>query len=170
MNSQGIYKCIAQNFSILTESERISNVGGIHQQNLTNQDVEIFIIEDQMCVFLPQNIDQHFPKIYHLDVRNTGLEAITSSQMKMFPKLKHLYIRNNPIEVLPANVFQFNPLLEFINLNDNKLKTIGENIFQSLSKLISLSIERNVCIDNFALQEEPLKELIDEVARKCSPK
>lgn len=95
MKINGIYKCKARNLSVRSEGERITEIDGEHQAQKTNSDVQIFIIENQVCHYLPKDLDLHFPKVYHLDVRNTGLKAVTSDDMKMFPMLKHLYIRNN---------------------------------------------------------------------------
>lgn len=167
MNIDGIYKCKAQNLDIQSDNERITGVSGEHKAQKANEDVQIFIIENQVCHYLPTDINRHFPKVYHLDIRNTGLKAVTGENMKMFPKLKHLYIRNNPIEALPANLFEHNPLVEFINLNDNRIKKVGTNVFEPLKKLISLDIERNDCIDDFAIQPEEMRKLIRRIARKC---
>lgn len=60
-------------------------------------------------------------------------------------------------------------MLEFINFDDNRIKLVGANVFEPLTKLVSLSVERNNCIDDFAMQEEPLKQLIRKIARECSP-
>lgn len=169
MKINGIYKCIAKDLIILSEHESINEIGGLHKAQKANKDVQIFIIENQVCNFLPKNINLHFPNIYHMDVRNSGLKAVSSERMKMFPKLRHLYFRNNPIEFLPENLFEHNPLLEFINLSDNRIKTVGRNLFEPLDKLVALNIERNVCIDGFAIEEEPLKNLKAEINTKCSP-
>lgn len=168
MKINGIYKCIAKNLTILSELERISSIGGFHKEQKTSEDVQILIIANQVCHYLPKSLNLHFPKIYHLDVRNSGLKGVNSEQMIMFPKLRHLYFRNNPIEVLPENLFQHNPLLEFIDLSDNRIKTVGRNIFEPLDKLVALNIERNVCIDGFAIEEESIKNLKSEINRKCS--
>lgn len=164
----GIYKCKALNVNIQLADEALIGVNGIHKVNKTTEDVQILIFENQVCHYLPTGIDLHFPKVYHFDVRNSGLKAVTREQMRMFPLLKHLYIRNNPIEVLPDHLFSHNPLLEFINLNDNRIKQVGVELFKPLTSLVSLSIERNDCIDGYALEEETLKNLITEVVRKCS--
>lgn len=168
MKINGIYKCIAANLSVYSEEERINSVGGLHTAEKVNEDVQILIIADQVCHYLPKDLNLHFPKVYHLDVRNSGLKAVDSERMRMFPKLKHLYFRKNPIEVLPLNLFEHNPLLEFINLSDNRIKAVGRNIFESLNKLTALNIERNACIDGFAIQEETLLKLKAEINRKCS--
>lgn len=167
MKINGIYKCKARNLSVRSEGERTTEINGEHQAQKTNSDVQIFIIENQVCHYLPKDLDLHFPKIYHLDIRNTGLKAVTSDDMKMFPMLKHLYIRNNEIEVLPNDLFHHNSLLEFINLNDNKIKQVGSNTFDGLPNLASLDIERNICIDDFALQEDAIKKFKKKIARSC---
>lgn len=164
----GIYKCKVRNLDIQLSNESVSDVIGSHKENKTKQNVQILIIENQVCHYLPSDINLHFPEVYHFDIRNSGLKVVTSEQMKMFPKLKHLYIRNNPIIIIPEQLFIHNPLLEFINLNHNKIKVVGSRVFEPLGKLISLSIEGNVCIDDFALEEDTLKKLITDVYRKCS--
>lgn len=164
----GVYKCKARNLNVQHVDEAVTGVTGVHKVNKTTEDVQILIVENQVCYYLPTGINLHFPKVYHLDVRNSGLKAVTSEQMRMFPLLKHLYIRNNPIEVLPGHLFSHNPLLEFINLNDNRIKQVGAEVFEPLIRLVSLSIERNDCIDEYALEEEALRNLIAEVGRKCS--
>lgn len=164
----GIYNCKARNLNVQLADEAVTGVNGIQKVNKTTEDVQILILENQVCYYLPTGFDLHFPKVYHLDVRNSGLKAVTSEQMGMFPLLKHLYIRNNPIEVLPDHLFAHNALLEFINLNDNRIKKVGAEVFEPLTRLVSLSIERNVCIDEYALEEEALRNLIADVGRKCS--
>lgn len=168
MKTKGIYKCKVRNLTIQSENETIREVNGEHKAHKANEDVQIFIIENQICHYLPKDLDLHFPKVYHLDVNNSGLKTVTSVEMSMFPKLRHLYIRSNPIEVLPEGLFQHNLLLEFINLNDNQIKQVGENIFEPLTQLVILSFERNICFDGFAIQEEPLRKLKLEIIRNCS--
>ncbi|CRK86445.1 CLUMA_CG000023, isoform A [Clunio marinus] len=167
MNIKKTYKCTLKNLDISHNNETVHNVTGIHKDEKESKDVNILIIENQVCYYLPNDINLHFPQLYHLDIKNSGLKSITKTEMKMFPKLKYLYIRNNPIEIIPENVFEFNPLLEFISLDDNRIRSIGTNVFGSLNNLISLSVEHNICIDNFAMEEEPLKNLIQEINVKC---
>lgn len=167
MKIKEIYKCKAQNFNVELESERVTEVNGQHKAMKTTEDVQILIVENQVCKYIPKDLNLHFPNLYHLDIKNSSLKAVSFEHMKMFPKLRHLYIRHNPIEVIPEDLFQHNPLLEFINLNDNKIKQISSNIFDPLSNLISFSIERNICIDDFGFQNQSLNELKDKIARKC---
>lgn len=164
----GIYKCKTHSLDIRNAGEIITEVVGTHLNNKTKEDVQILIIENQVCHHLPIGLDAHFPNVYHLDVRNSSLTNVTSEQMKMFPKLKHLYIRGNPIEILPERLFVHNPLLEFIKLDDNRIMRIDANIFDPLPKLEMLSLEKNVCIADFAIGKENLKTLIDLLGRNCS--
>jgi Leucine-rich repeat (LRR) protein len=164
----GIYKCIAANLTVYSEDERIVGVGGLHKSENTNENVQIFIIENQVCHYLPKDLNLRFPNVYHLDVRNSGLKAINGERMEMFPKLRHLYVRNNPIEALPENLFEHNLLLESMDLSDNRIKTVESNVFETLTKLIVLNIERNQCIDGFAFEEDSLRKLKVEIYRKCS--
>lgn len=101
MKVTGIYKCKARNFNVQLKNETVTAVNGEHKAQKANEDVQIFIIDNQVCHYLPKDLDFHFPKVYHLDVNNSGLKSVSSVEMKMFPKLKQLYIRSNPIEILP---------------------------------------------------------------------
>lgn len=168
MKSKEIYKCKVQNLVANSTNETITTVFGDHKDNKASDDVEILVLQNQVCHHLPKNLDFHFPKVYHLDVHNSGLKFVASDDMKMFPKLRHLYIRNNFIEVLPENLFEHNGNLEFINLNDNKITQVGFNVFSSLLNLISISFERNPCFDGFAVEEDALKRLIGKVRKNCT--
>lgn len=165
MNIKEIYKCKAQNLSVESKDERVTGVNGQHAALKTVGDVQILIIENQVCKYLPKDLQFHFPNLYHLDIRNSGLKSVNSEDMKMFLKLKHLYIRNNLVEVIPEDLFLHNLLLEFINLNDNKIKQISLSAFDSLNHLISVSIERNICIDDFGFENESLNKLKDKITK-----
>ena len=163
-----MYKCIAKDLTIESVNETITNIEGIHKAQKSSNDVNILIVENQIFHHFPKGLDRSFPKVYHLDVNNSSLKAVTQDDMKMFPNLRHLYLRKNQIDVLPNNLFQQNPLLSFINLDNNRIKQVAVNLFEPLTQLISLSIENNDCIDGFALQEEPLRILIEEISKNCS--
>lgn len=168
MKINEIYKCKARNLNVQFENETVTEVNGEHKAQKASEDVQIFVIENQVCHYLPKDLDIHFPKVYHLDVNRSGLKTVSGVQMKMFPKLKHLYIRSNPIEVLPEGLFQHNLLLEFINLNDNRIKQVSANLFEPLALLAILSFERNICFDGFAFQDELLTKLKTEIVGNCS--
>lgn len=163
-----IYKCKVQNLSITSATSEISSIEGNQKANKTSEDVGVLLIENQVCHFLPKNLDKHFPRIYHLDVENSGLKAVTADDMKMFPQLQHLFIRNNQVEVLPHDLLRHNPLLTFVNFNRNRIKIIDPTTFDLLPQLVSLSLEGNICVDGFAMQDEALIAFKAEVARNCS--
>lgn len=169
MKTKGIYKCKAKNFTVTSIEERITEVRGEHKAQKQTQDVEIFVIENQVCHFLPKDLNLHMPNVYHFDVRNSGLKAVTGDNMKMFPNLKQLYIRNNHIEVVPEKLFEHNPSLEFINLSDNRIRFVGKDVFTSLPSLRILIVERNVCVDGFAFEENAMGHLEGAIAKNCSP-
>lgn len=163
-----IYKCKVQNLKIESAAIPITSTEGDQKANKSSKDVGILLIDNQVCHFLPKDLDRHFPGIYHLDVNHSGLKVLTADDMKMFPLLQHLYIRNNQIEVLPHDLLQHNPLLTFVNFNKNRIKIIDPSTFDLLPQLVSLSLEGNICVDGFAMQEEPLKAFKAEIARNCS--
>lgn len=168
MKTKIIYKCIAKNFTVTSVDERISEVRGEPKAQKQPCHVDIFVIENQVCHYLPQDLNLHMPRVTHFDIRKSGLKAVTSDNMKMFPSLKQLYIRNNPIEEIPAKLFQHNPSLEFINLSDNRIQFVGQNVFAPLSNLRILIVERNDCVDGFGFEEDTVAALIKTIDRACS--
>lgn len=161
------YNCIATTFGVQKSAVELAGIGGNHKENKTNQDIGILVIENKTCHYLPRNMQNHLPKLYHLDIKNTGLKAINVEDMKMFPRLKYLYIRNNLIETLPVGLFSFNQNLQFINLNDNLIRHVAEFVFDNLPELININIERNVCIDDNAFGDIKIKSLKSDIASKC---
>lgn len=162
-----IYKCIVREFVSLNKDDEITSVTGNHESNKTNCDVGVLILENQICHYLPLKFNEHFTNVYHLDVKNSSLLAVDQSTMKMFTKLKIIYLRGNLIEEIPPNLFTFNRLLEFINFDDNKIKKINMNAFNNLPNLVSISLERNICIDNFAMDEMSRNNLSKEIELNC---
>lgn len=163
-----IYKCKVQNLTITSAALQITSTEGDQKANKSSEDVGVLLIENQVCHFLPKNLDKHFPGIYHLDVNNSELKAVTADDMEMFPRLQHLFIRNNQIEVLPHDLLRHNPLLTFVNFNRNRIRIIDPTTFDLLPQLVSLSLEGNICVDGFAMQDEALMEFKAEIARNCS--
>lgn len=153
----------------LNKSDEITSVVGTHESNKTNENVGVLILENQICHYLPSRFDEHFNNnVYHLDVKNSSLLAVDQSTMKMFMKLKIIYLRGNLIEEIPPNLFTFNRYLEFINFDDNKIKKINGNAFNNLPNLVSISLERNVCIDSFSMDELSRNNLSKEIELNCS--
>lgn len=163
-----IYKCKVQDLKIESAAVSITSTEGDQKANKSSGDVGILVIENQVCHFLPKDLDKHFPKIYHLDVNHSGLKVVTADDMKMFPQLQHLFMRNNQIEVLTHDLLHHNPLLTFVNFNQNRIKIIDPSTFDLLPQLVSLSLEGNICVDGFAMQDEALREFKAEITRNCS--
>ncbi|KAG5679261.1 hypothetical protein PVAND_008841 [Polypedilum vanderplanki] len=161
------YKCIATDFDVQSSSQELNEILGTHKEDKTNADIDTLIIKDKIVKYLPKNMQQFLPNVIHLDLNNTGLKIINRNDMEMFPKLKHLYIRHNHIEELPYGLFDNNKQLQFINLNDNKIKQISPNIFDALSRLVSLNIERNICIDSFAMGDDEILKLKQQIQIQC---
>jgi Leucine-rich repeat (LRR) protein len=167
LKRQQHYKCIANKFDVQSPGTELNAIIGEHQLDKSNADIGILIIENQKCHYLPVSMQIHFPNVYHLDIRNSSLRAVTQDDLGMFPHLKYVYLRQNLIEILPQNLFAGNKMLQFINLNDNRIKSVAANVFDNLPELVSIAIERNVCINEHAMQNEEIKSLKADIAVKC---
>lgn len=161
------YKCLVGDLNLESKGQSLSGVKGDHQENLTNNEVGVLFIENQTCLYLPSDVNNFFPNIYHLEIKNSKLKEITVDDLKMFANLKNLYLKSNAIEIIPEKLFEFNIKLQFINFNDNKIKRIASNIFENIPEIVSFSVERNICIDDSAYGADDLSRLKNEILRNC---
>lgn len=162
------YKCIVRDFILVNKTDKFTSVVGAHKSNKTAADVSVLTLENQICHYLPPEFAVHFPNLFHLDVKNSSLLAVDQSTMKLFVKLKIIYLRGNWIEAIPANLFKFNRFLEFINFDDNRIRRIDVSAFANLPNIVSISLERNICIDNFAMDAIGRNNLTKEIQLKCA--
>jgi hypothetical protein len=161
------YTCRATEFHVESRAEQLTGVSGTHIEKGSNENVGILLVVNKTVHYLPQHMEQHLPRLYHLDLNGVGLKAISSNDMLMFPNLRYLYIRRNEIEELPEGLFNNNKELQFINLNDNKIKRVALSIFDAPYQLVSLTIEGNICIDDSAMGDEEIALLKAEIVLRC---
>lgn len=125
---------------------------------------EFFII-DAFVVFLPSNLDDFFPNLTRLEVKNSSLEEVNQIELKRVKMLTILDLSNNKLKTLEKNLFKFNKQLIVIRLHGNFLKIIHPKIFDSLENLQELQIHNNLCIRE---DVRSLKLMIVEVKKNCT--
>jgi Leucine-rich repeat (LRR) protein len=163
-----IYKCKVENFVAENKFDKIAVVNGIQKSDKTNQDVQFFIMENQICHYLPADIGVHFPNLNHVDIKNSSVLKIEQSSLKSMPNLKILYLKKNFISEIERDLFKFNPHLEFINFDDNRITKIDIDFIKNLQNIVSVSLERNECIDSFGIDEMSMRTLLNQIKINCT--
>lgn len=163
------YECKVKSLVISTQSNReVTEVSGAHKSAKVNADVKSFEVEKQTVKFFPQ-LSKIFSGLEIVKVLNSSLSEVKNSDLKQFGgKLKDLQLPENQIEILQGNLFEFNPNLEWISFSNNKLRQIDDGVFNGLTKLKTLHLRKNPCIDEAARNDrnEVLK-VTKSAEKKC---
>ena len=143
-----MYRCLVQSAVIDTPGKAIiDSVSGKHLVGRSN-DVEIcFHIDQKEVYYFPSGLEKIYKNLAGICFFYGPLKEIHQSDLKPYTKLIFLQIAETQIEILEDGLFDFNPNLEYIALSGNKIFHIGVNVFDSLSKLGTLYLDRNSCIN-----------------------
>lgn len=143
------YTCrVSYQYSNLFRDAEISSVTGEHlyegdkfHRGRSNADVDRLIFWNHQLNYLPGNITMHFKMLRTLQVKNSGLKALTrSSELNA---LRRLYLGFNDIEEIPKTFFWSFCRLEILSLFDNKIVEIPKAAFRDLINLKRLSLNKN---------------------------
>ena len=135
---------------------------------MTNNNVTSFYAYNQNIQIFPFGLEKMFKNLFEFTIRNGSLRRITQQNLFPFHNLTYLCLERNLIEVIPARLFQFNNNLKSIDLSHNPIFTINSHVFDHLSKLTTLRLKNNLCIDE-SVHDSRLKvrRLIRSVNIKC---
>jgi len=144
-----VYYCMVQNSISITSLDvaTVDSISGTHLVGYNNDNVEGFSIIQGQVHYFPRGLNNFFKNLKGIEIANTGLKEIYQSNLKDFPKLTNLWLYSNDLEILEENLFQFNPNFEKMVLNSNKISQIAPTVFDKLTKLSSLYLESNICIN-----------------------
>ncbi|CRK95373.1 CLUMA_CG008652, isoform A [Clunio marinus] len=162
-----LYICLGS----LPRDEDVANITGINGEHLgsrTHSDVEAIRLTDDWLTEVPSGIDNYFPNIEFLYIRETQLKTVNSNQLQQFPNLEYLWLHKNQIETIEVNAFSRTPSLRVIALHSNKIKSIPYNAFRPLH-LEVLQMRNNICINDSADTEQNVNRLIVVADLLCSP-
>lgn len=131
-----------------------------------NNRIEGFVAENMEIFHFPKRIDDHFPNLNTLIIKNCSLKAITSKNLKNFKLLQNLDLSYNEVEVLEEKVFYSDFTLLHIILNNNRIKHIHPLAFKPLG-LNYLDLENNECILEKAVDSKAVEELLKNLKTAC---
>ncbi|CAG9812355.1 unnamed protein product [Chironomus riparius] len=167
-HKQFIYECMVTDIKIINKHEReVSNVSGIHDQNMTNENVKSFSIGNRVMHFMPNNVEKFFTNLIVLDVYATRLQEIHKKDLEPFPDLKFLSLTNNELKTINFDLFVYNPNLEVLLLTGNRIEIVND-AFEFLSNLQYLSFRNNLCKSGEAKNNRnEVIALIEDIHTNC---
>jgi Leucine-rich repeat (LRR) protein len=151
------------------DAAQINDISGTHEAGKNNDNVEgLWVIYNQIHYF-PRGLNKFFKNLKAIRIYYSGLKAIHQSDLKDFPKLVYLSLDSNNLEILEENLFEFNPNLEEISLHFNQISHIDSKVFEKLTKLTTLWLSLNTCIDMFASNNATaVRKIIKTAQSQCT--
>jgi Leucine-rich repeat (LRR) protein len=137
------YKCTAVGLDVQKPKIKITELSGDHLAGKSNKDVNELIVRDQTVLFMPEGVDELFPRLQSITIDNSKLSKISKADFSSIPALKELMIRKNVIESIDPDSFDNNLQLEKIDLGENQLKVIPEKLFAKLPSIKTLMLNNN---------------------------
>jgi len=148
-----IYYCNVQNAVSITspDTAQVDSISGTHQAGYNNDNVVAISIGQGQIHYFPHGLNKFFKNLRGIEILNTGLKELHQSDLKNLPKLIDLHLWSSNLEILEENLFEFNPNLEAVSFYSNKISHIDPNMFNKLTKLKTLDLRSNTCIDMNAI-------------------
>lgn len=163
-----VYTCSVEDLSYSqSDSERVTDVVGVHDAGHSNNDVVKLNIRDQFCEIVPKGFEKFFPKLEGLRIASSDLVSLRQSDISVFPKLRNCDIYNNKLTKLYANLFEKNPNLEYLYFGFNSIKEVGTDILKPLKQLKTANFRDNNCISKIAENRHEIDQLQERLNDDC---
>jgi Leucine-rich repeat (LRR) protein len=166
-----LYCCNVENNLIFRNATiQIDVIEGVHHTNKTDDDVKaINFFNIPKMTTIPSDITEFFENLVWLQISQTSMSKIQSSDLQPFSKLTHLNLYKNELEVVEKSLFMHNRDLVEINLSINKIRHIDPLAFSELRKLRSLFLSDNVCrFDNVNNNRQEVEKMVKKIEnREC---
>lgn len=117
--------------------------------------------------FFPKKIENFFPRLRSIIITESGLIALTTSNLQPFATLEHLSITKTNLTTLGSGVFQFNTKLKSLEFTNNKLNSISTDIFDPIEDLSKAYFSGNICLNIDGYDKAGVQEVKQEIAAKC---
>lgn len=135
--------CVAIEFKVYFANSSIENKTILSLYSNNTLQITSLKIHQQQTLFLPQNLDEHFPMLSELLVVESGLCEIDYDVFKGLRYLVTLNLTNNKIPEIPAYTFANLEDLQELDLSFNKIHTLNDDVFTSVMSLRNLYLNNN---------------------------
>lgn len=133
------YVCSLNGIEALNPNQNFT-FGGVHETNLTNNDVEVVLIRNSSTPFIIQQIFSTFPNLLELDIQGCNLQSIN---IPGSAQLVWLILSNNNISRIGAGNLRNQTQLRYFTAIRAGIHEIDENAFEDLHNLFNLVLINN---------------------------
>lgn len=144
-----MYNCFVSNSLDIYQPEdaEITKVTGLHFSGKSSDSEVVFYSYNKNVHFFPKGLEKIYKNLNGIILYSEPINFIQQSDLKAYTKLVFLQLADTKIEILEDGIFDFNPQLKYLALNENKIFHIGLTVFDKLDNLVSLYLDKNVCMN-----------------------
>lgn len=161
------FTCKVKNLNVTQPKTLITSLRGQQPTPKTSDNVNTFLIFEQICDNFPVGVDKYFKNLEGIAVQKSGLKRITKSDLKPFAKLKSISLYGNKLTALESHLFIYNPNIKLVSVFNNKLKHVFPNILGGLNNLERVYFSSNPCFNEDGLNPERIEQLKCKLIESC---
>ncbi|KAL7014517.1 hypothetical protein ACKWTF_015980 [Chironomus riparius] len=168
--AESMYNCYVANTLDIYQPEDavIISATGIHSYGESSDSEVVFYTYNKNVHFFPLGLEKIYKNLNGIILYTEPIDFIQQSDLKAYTKLIFIQLADTKIEILEDGLFDYNPQLKYLALNENKIFHIGLTVFENLNNLISLNLDKNVCIKRKSEKSKSSTlELIKLVKSQC---
>jgi Leucine-rich repeat (LRR) protein len=146
---------------------------GEHVSRHTNNDVQSFQIENCDFVTFPKNLQELFPNLKYLFIKDCNLEHIGTEHIGKLKKMTHIVVTKCKLRRLDGDLFNGLEELNSVDFEGNKIEEIEPEIIDDLKRLSIVNFLNNTNINKLYCRDWCglclLEDLIQEIRVNCVP-
>lgn len=123
---------------------------------------------DHQIVFYFPIFEPKFHTMQVINITNSHLKEINSTNLQNFMDLRYLQLSGNDLSTIESKTFVFNTKLEFLDLSDNEITQIYDGAFNGLENLKTLKLINNFCVSIEKSSVDDVRKIFDYAVEKCS--
>lgn len=143
---------------------------GTHAAGYLSSDVKAiwFRANCDQLTHVPRGLLDFFPNIVEISIHYCGIVTLSGRELEEYPKLQSWTMHGTEVEKIPGNFFKATPDMSFVGFQNNKIKFVGRKLLENLTKLQKVNFQENVCINDFSMNFNEVKKLIESLKLKCA--
>lgn len=162
-----IYTCGGTVLADGSVDENLTRVYGLHETGKQHEDVQAIAIRDQNLQFAPTNVEQFFPNIIVIDLRDNNITTISNRHLLPFPNLKSLIMWQNKVTSVEGDLFKgINGMVHY-SFSRNDVRHVGHEL--NLQANGGIYFSDNPCINQAADLPSQVASLKLNLLRNCPP-
>lgn len=163
-----MYTCVAVDLETSEDDNYILKITDEHLGNNTNEDVKQFVAFDQTVEYFPSGLGTHFRNLEAINIKNSSLKYLFSSDLLGLTALKFFAVTNNNIVTVGPNLFDDNMNMVEIHFEGNKIKSISDDLLDPFENPKVVHFYNNECIkEDLKDPEASASDIKKMISEKC---